>query len=178
MATCESMRQNIAAHPTARELLYTQGGANELSVVWKDEITSLLCKSRYDRVAALNAQAILADAKSTAGVASLRNWQRSCYDFGYYEQAGMYLEGAQTLFPLPAGQDRKFIWIVIESKPPNLVRLFETDYDALQFGYRQFRDHLELYAECLQKGEYPGWDEGIELTGLPAWAQKTFDSQL
>jgi hypothetical protein len=178
MEKCRNIRHNIAEHPTARELLYAAGGGNELSIVWKDETTGLLCKARLDRFGALNAQGVIADVKSSGKPASMRNWQRSCYDFGYYEQAAMYREGAQTLFPLPETQGRTFIWVVVESKPPNLVRLFEADYDALQFGYQQFRDHLEQYAECLQSGEYPGWEQGIEIAGLPAWAQKTFDSQL
>lgn len=178
MEVCINIRANIGQHPTARELLFGPRGGNELSVVWHDTVTGILCKARYDRVGAMASQAVLADAKSSAKVVSLRNWQRSCYDFGYYEQAAMYLEGAQALFPLQEGQDRKFIWVAVEKDPPNLIRLFEADYDALQFGYQQFRDHLDKYAACAQDGEYPGWDEGIEIAGLPPWAQKTFDAQL
>jgi exodeoxyribonuclease VIII len=178
MVMCQNIRREVASHAAARELLYAQGGGNEVSIVWKDAATGLLCKARLDRVGALNAQGVIGDVKSSGKPATLRNWQRSCYDFGYYEQAAMYSDGAQALFPLPEGQDRKFIWVVCESAPPNLIRLFEADYDALQFGYQQFRDHLEHYARCIESGEYPGWEEGIEIAGLPAWAQKTFDSQL
>ena len=178
MRICQNIRHNVSEHPTARELLYAQGGANEISVVWEDSATGLLCKSRYDRFGALNAQGVIADVKSTGKPASLRSWQRSCFDYGYFEQAAMYREGAQVLFPLPEGQEREFIWIVIESSEPNLVRLFQAEYDAMRFGYEEFRKHLEAYAECVKTGEYPGWEQGIELSGLPPWAQKTFDSQL
>jgi exodeoxyribonuclease VIII len=178
MRICQNIRKNIAEHPTGRELLYAQDGANELTLVWLDAVTGLLCKSRLDRFGALNAQGAIGDVKSTGKPASLRNWQRSCFEYGYFEQAAMYREGAQTLFPLPEGYDRSFIWVVVESNEPNLVRLFEAEYDAMQHGYQEFRKHLDAYAECVRSGEYPGWEEGIETTGLPAWAQKTFDSQL
>lgn len=179
MLICENIRHNVSQHPTARELLFGQGGANELSVVWRDEPTNMLCKARYDRVGTLGTgQAVLGDAKSSAKVATLRNWQRSCWDYGYHEQAAMYLAGAEALFPLGENEHRQFLWVVIEKDPPNLIRVFEADYDALEVGMQEFRKHLEAYAECVQKGEYPGWDQGIEVAGLPAWAQKTFDAQL
>ena len=178
MEKCRNIQHNIAEHAAARELLYAGAGGNELSIVWLDEETGLLCKARLDRFGSLNAQGVIADVKSTGKPATLRNWQRSCHDYGYYEQAAMYLAGANTLFPLEELQERKFIWVSIESKPPNLIRLFEIEYDALAYGHEQFRKHLAQYAECVQKGEFPGWDQGIEIAGLPPWAQKTFDSAL
>ena len=178
LAMCHNIRHNISQHPTARELLLGAGGANEVSVIWRDEATEVLCKSRWDRLGPIGAQGVLGDIKSSGKVASLRNWQRACYDYGYFEQAAMYLDGANALYPLPEDQRREFMWLVVEKDLPNLIRVFKADDDALEFGYQEFRRHLDAYAECLTKGEFPGWEEGFELAGLPGWAQKAFDATL
>lgn len=176
MDVCLGLQHSVGMHPTAREILYGEG-LSELTIVWKDEELDILCKGRIDRVGKYNSQPIVLDVKTVGTVASLRNWQRSITDYSYCEQAAMYLSGLRTLMPVE-NDNRNFLWLVCEVDPPYLVRLFDAEYDALQYGHQQFRKHLAEYAECMRTGVWPGYPEGIETVGLPAWIQKTFDSEL
>lgn len=176
MEVCLGLQSSVANHPTARQILYGDG-MSELTIVWKDEELGTLCKGRIDRIGKLNTQPVVLDVKTVSAVASLRNWQRSITDHSYCEQAAMYLGGLQTLMPLQEGT-RSFLWLVCEVDPPYLVRLFDADYDAIQYGDQQFRAHLEQYAKCMATGDWPGYPDGIETVGLPAWIQKTFDAAL
>jgi hypothetical protein len=174
--TCHGILRSINQHASCREVLRGRG-ANELTIVWKDEEFDVLCKSRIDRLGELGGYSCIVDVKTSAQTASLRNWQRSVAEYAYAEQAAMYVDGLRTLRPLADGE-RKFLWLVCEKPAPWCVRLFEAEYDALQFGHQLYRDHLRQYAECCSSGSWPGYPEGVETAGLPAWLQKTFDATL
>jgi hypothetical protein len=173
---CKAFQHGVAQHATAREILRGRG-AKELTVIWKDEEYGCLCKARLDAVGELGGWPVILDVKTTGDVASLRNFQRSIANYGYAEQAAMYVEGLRVLRPLEQG-DRKFIWLVAETEAPYLIRLFEIEYDALEYGHKLFREHLHQYAECAASGNWPGYDQGVETAGLPAWLQKAFDATL
>ncbi len=173
---CQGIRASVARHATAREYLYGKG-ASELTIVWLDPEYGVLCKSRIDRLVVVGSTTLVVDVKKVGKVASLRHWQRSITDYGYLEQAAMYLTGLSVLAPVDA-EPRRFVWLVCESDPPYLVRLFDAEYDALEYGLQLFRDHLRQYAECKKTGEWPGYPEGVETVGLPPWVQKTFDASL
>jgi hypothetical protein len=176
--TCRGLIHSCAQHATARELLRGPG-ASELTIVWQDPEYGVLCKSRIDRLGTIGGASIVADVKTTSDTASLRNWQRSLANYSYPEQAAMYLAGLRELRPLPEGQgDRGFIWVVAEVEPPYAVRLFQIEYDALEYGHGMFREHLRQYTECVETGSWPAYSEGVEVAGLPAWLQKAFDATL
>lgn len=172
---CTALQGAVAEHPTAREILYGIG-ASELTIVWVDPELGVLCKGRIDRVGQYESTPVILDVKTMSDVASLRNWQRTIVNYAYCEQAAMYLAGLEVLLPTSGG--RRFLWLVCEIEPPYLVRLFDADYDALQYGMQMFRQQLQQYKECLETGNWPGYPAGIETCGLPAWVQKTFDSML
>ncbi len=172
---CRGIRHSVSQHASARRFLYGQG-ASELTIVWEDAEFKILCKARVDRVAVEAGQSLVIDLKTVTETASLRNWQRAIANYVYPEQAAMYLDGLNVLAPTET--PRRFLWLVAEKSPPYLVRLFDADYDALEWGYQMYRDHLRQYAACTKSGEWPGYPEGVETAGLPAWLQKTFDATL
>lgn len=174
---CRGLQHSVSQHATAREILRGRGAA-ELTIVWLDEEHGCLCKSRLDWVGELGTESLILDVKSSGDVASLRNFQRSIGNYGYAEQAAMYVDGLRTLRPLGEQAERKFIWLVAEKEPPYLVRLFEIEYDALQYGHTEYRKHLAEYAECVKSGNWPGYPDGVDVAGLPAWMAKTYDSTL
>lgn len=176
LEVCRGLAHSASQHATAREILRGRG-ASELTIVWKDEEYGCTCKSRLDRVGEIGGEGIILDVKTSGDVASLRNFQRSIANYGYAEQAAMYVDGLRTLRPLEQGE-RKFVWLVAEKEPPYLVRLFEIEYDALQYGHTEYRKHLHEYAECVRTGNWPGYPEGIDTAGLPPWLQKAFDATL
>lgn len=165
----QRMRDSVLAHPTARELL-TGPGANELSIVWKDEPTGLLCKGRLDRVGTLGGWGWIIDVKSTED-ASERAFQRSIARYGYGRQASHYRAGLNALRPQP----RRVAFIAVEKDRPYCVAVYELDERALEQGDRENRQALDVYATCLEANNYPGFDSGMGLLDLPAWAVDQLD---
>lgn len=175
MEVCRGVLDSVRQNSLVMELLSGKG-ANELTLVWEDKEYGVPCKSRLDGVRALGNEPVIVDCKTSADPVSLRNFQKAIGNFGYHEQAAMYREGLQALRPRETPY--RFLWIAIETKPPYAVRVFECEYDALEAGYQQHREHLRQYAECLKHDIWPGYPPGIETAGLPAWMQKTFDAEL
>jgi exodeoxyribonuclease VIII len=176
MTTCRGLLRSVSQHASAREVLYGPG-ASELVFVWLDEEYKVLCKSRLDRAGMLGGWPCFVDVKTMSDTASLRNMEKSIANYDYAEQAAMYLEGGRVLRPLQEG-DRRFLWLACETFEPFLVRLFEIESKALEFGCQRFREHIRQYALCRERDEWPGYDGGVEVAGVPAWVGKVFSATL
>jgi hypothetical protein len=184
MVHLRGMRASVLAHPTARELVLGKG-KSEVSLVWNDAETGVLCKARSDRLAVLRGRVDLrvpdptsettidCDLKTITEPASQRTFEREAHRFGYFEQAAMRLDALETL--APRGEARPFVWIVVEKEPPYAVRLFQPDEQGLEWGRQQYRKHLAAYAECMKTGVWPGWDDGIDTCSVPPWVEKVFE---
>lgn len=168
------LRQNIAENETAREMLYGKG-LSELSLVWEDPETGVLCKGRIDRLCEINGWPFVVDVKTSYDPASTDRWQMAVQKYQLHQQAAHYLRGLAVLRPLPDGYARKFAWLVCETQPPYLVRAFEAEDAALSVGNDEVTKHLRAYRECQQAGAWPAWPQGMDLAGLPAWAYKRYD---
>ncbi len=175
--TIEGIRGGIAANETAKALL-TGKGLNELTLVWDDMSLGrpIRCKARIDRYTELEGWPVEVDIKSIGWPASRHTFEREAYKHGYWFQAPFYLDGMNTIQPLPEGSDayRRFMWLVVETSPPHCVRVFEADQEPLDWGRDQYRKGLRQWARAEEKHVWHGWDDGVELAGLPGWVYKTF----
>jgi exodeoxyribonuclease VIII len=175
--TARGIIRSLQQHPTAREAMYGSG-VNELSLVWEDKDTGVLCKGRIDRLTAIGGWPFVVDVKTYGKPATRWAFQRTVLDYGYHEQAAMYLTGLDALKPLPEGAGfRKFAWLVCETEPPYAVRVFDAEDEALRIGLENVKRHLQIYAECQKTGVWPGWEEGLETCGLPAFAYKSMEAE-
>ena len=168
------MAKALASHPTASEFL-SGDGFNELSIVWKERETRMLCKARIDRVANINDWPTVGDAKS-AEDASRPAFERSVARFGYHVSAAHYLDGLETLKPVPSGNPfRRFMWLAVESSPPHCAAVYEISDEALAQGLEDRNRYLRKWKECTESGEWPGYPDGVEYAGLPAWAYRRYE---
>ena len=158
-----AMRDAVRAHPDARGLI-TRAGQNELTVVWNDEATGLLCKGRIDRLTTLDAWTVIADLKTAREIGE-REWAKAYANFGYHWQAAFYLDGLNALAP----RERRFLNIAVEKTPPYCVIVYEPDDSVVEEGRAQYRRALDLYAECQKTGEWPGYEPGIYAFDIPKW---------
>ncbi len=171
-AECASeILKNIDAHPVARELLRAEG-SEELSLVWTDEATGVLCKGRIDRLTTLNDQPIVVDVKTVGEPASTHAFQGTVMRFDYHGQAAHYLLGLHAL--MPDAPIPKFAWVACETKGPYAVRVFEADDEALAIGAENMAKALGQFKECRESGFWPSWPDGMDIAGLPAWAMKRY----
>ena len=88
---------SMLAHPEFRRLLRAMGGYSEVTILWRDAETGLLCKARVDRLVIVEGGAIVLDLKTTAAIEKIK-W--SITDYGYDRQEAHYTEGLQAVgFP-------------------------------------------------------------------------------
>lgn len=154
----------IWAHAKAARLL-SAATEREVSYVWTDDETGLVCKCRPD----LYGSAILTDLK-TAKLAKPDAFQRAAWDFGYHIQLAFYSMGL-TLCKQPV---ENLCIIAVEKTAPFAVCVFEPDDDWLEAGWRIMRLALNRYAECQASGVWPGYaDSEIVRLSLPRWAAAT-----
>lgn len=166
-----AIKKNAYQHATFREFL-TGKGANELSLLWIDPEFEVLCKARLDRLCEFSGQPYEFDVKTHGFVATRKSFESAIYKYGYHSQAAWYLRGAHILRPLPDEMERRFAWGVCETIEPYLVKVFDADDEALRMGADAVMSYLAQYAECKKTGVWPGWDQGMDMAGLPPWAMK------
>jgi exodeoxyribonuclease VIII len=155
------LRDNSQKHPVARELLSGKG-RNEVTLIWTDPETKLLCKGRLDRITRYDNRAAVVDLK-TARNGSLRGFAKAAADFCYFWQAAFYLDALNLLAP----GARRFFHIILEKEPPYLVAVREMEEPSLREGRAQYRRALNTMAACRASGKWPGYFDGIEPFDIP-----------
>lgn len=154
----KAMQSAVQAHPRAAEIL--AGAATENVALWTDEATGIACKARVDIIR----PGQLFEFKTTRDIGT-RSFERDAYNYGYHRQAAWYLDG----YKAATGKDATFGLIVIEKQEPYAVRVFETmGPKFIDLGRRENAANLALYAECLERDYWPGFDQA-ETLDLPGW---------
>lgn len=142
----EVAKEMAAAIPDEVRELFK--GKKEEPIVWTDPQTGEICKCRADVIG----DGIIVDYKTTTSCQD-GHFERSCKAYGYKFQAGMYCEGMfqNTL------EDYGFVFVAQEKAAPYAVRVYYCDKDFIREGQEQFREFINLFHECKQKGEWPGY---------------------
>lgn len=163
------MRDAVMAHPRARSFFEGEGD-NELTGVWLDPITGVACKMRLDRD--VPRAAVIVDLKSTRD-ASPHAFARQCANLGYHRKSAFYRRGCAALDRPRNGS----ALIAVESSPPYAVAVYLLDEGDLDRADTEIARHLNVYADCLDRDEWPGY--GSEMTSLPmpGWATEGNDDE-
>ena len=137
------MAEIVHRNPLVRKLISGEPSI-EQSAYCIDEATGELVKVRPDVHS--HALAIQADLK-TAADASPEAFSKSVAEYGYHVQRAMY-----PLVWEAAGGSRAdaFVFIVVESKPPHPVVIYELDQYDVEEGLEVYRHSLDDYHRCSQ----------------------------
>lgn len=166
--TCIAVRDAIARHPKARQLLT---GDAEQSALWRDPATGVLCRGRFDLLGKRSRSVI--DLKTTRSAAR-DDFARSIWTYALHVQAAHYLNGAAAL-GLP--YDR-FALVAVEKEPPWGVALYELAYPAIEDGKAELEVLMASYAWCLEHDEWPGYSSNVEMIDIPRYAQSIVKEKL
>jgi exodeoxyribonuclease VIII len=169
LGVCASTRQHTRANA-----LLSGPGMNELSLVWIDEETGLTCKARLDRISLLLAGGAIVDAKSTRD-ARMRPFAKAIYQYGYHRQGALYVPGARKL----GLEVEHYVIMPFEKEAPFAVATYRLDAGAMDAGEIEVRRLLRLYAECVNKNEWPttpSYPDTIEDISIPSWAFEMIDT--
>lgn len=165
-------REAVMANPKARRIIEaTPPNRRELSIVWRDPDTQIMCKARLDLPC--EALGVIGDLKSTAS-AHPKRFSKSIYDFGYHRQAVQYQSGsAQNGMTF-----EHFVLIAFEKEPPYAVKLYRLNDEASELAQRQRRGIMARYADCLNSGCWPAYGQNLEDIGIPSYAKREIESEI
>ena len=166
----QRMAGKVHEHRLARRLLM-QGDA-ELSGWWVDEETGVRLRYRPDFIPLDVGRPMLVEYK-TAANANPRKFAKSAADFGYHQQGAWYLDGLAATTGIT---DAVFVVIVQQKTPPYPVSVCTFEPEDLARGHIQNRRAIRLFAQCRERGEWPGY-EGLTVLALPGWVRQMIDDE-
>lgn len=172
----KAMAAALREHPIAGALLQPDLGDAELSAFWVDDETGIWCRARFDFLRnRATGRLVICDYKTSASV-SLDHIQRSVHNYGYFQQASWYLDGAVACGI--ADWSAAFLFVFQMKTAPYLVTVVELDRDALDAGRNLNRRAREIYRDCMASGVWPGHSADVELVSLPAWALNRYSEEI
>lgn len=149
--------QSVHAHPAAALL---SNGRAEVAVFSEIDGVAVKCKCDY-----LRDGAAIIDLKTTEDAG---DFNRSIAKWGYAQQAAWYMDVLAA-----AGHPvRAFIFVVVEKTAPYAVALYELSDEWLQIGRNQNALALTIYKECVESGDWYGYEQKIERLEPPHWIAK------
>lgn len=166
MDKINAMVKAVRDHPYAWALF--ERGRAEKSLIWQDKATGLWLKARPDFLP--DAGRFIPDYKTSAN-ARPEDFCRDINKFGYHVQAALYVEGIRAVTDL---DPQAFIFVVQEKKAPFVVQPYQLEAESFEYGRYKMHKAIELFADCLEKGVWPGYDyeagENAMPAGVPRWA--------
>jgi hypothetical protein len=169
---CLAIRASVMSHPKAGELL-GRAVSVELSGVYEDDETGVLCKFRTDAV--LETPNAIVDLKTTEDANPVK-FRRSIYDFGYHISGAHYLTGMAKL----RRPKEHFILIAVEKHPPFSLAVYRLRDDAIEFGAQRRRELLQTYKRCREMDcfwpyqfDYKTGEFQIEDIGVPEYLMRS-----
>lgn len=169
LAAARAQAAAVRAVPDLAALL--ADGRGEVSCFWIDEATGALCKCRPDWVSPTGDGVILVDGKTTQD-ASPAAFGRSVWNYAYHLQAAWYSDGWAAA---TAQAVHGFVFAAVESSWPHAAAPYMLGDDVLDAARRENRRLLDLYAQCIGTGHWPGYSQEIQLIELPPWAQRQLE---
>lgn len=167
---CLTMRRSIYNHAAASELLTGQLGNAEVSIVWIDKQTGLVCKGRIDWLDILMR---LTDLKTTVNP---QPWAfiSQATRLQYHVSMGAYSAGLEALGkPVSSAH-----FIAVGNKPWHDVVRFDLADSVLRVGREQWHVGLQRIAHCIKTNSWPGIAAEPFPFELPAWSLGESDVEL
>ena len=131
-------------------------GQCEVSALWQDPVSGLMCKGRFDKLvqesnSPLHRDIIVELKTCQKGNAHPDRFGRTIQKFNYAEQCAFYSWGVSVL----TGKIPLHVFIVAESVAPFACSMGVLDDADMETGKRNFRRWLDEYAACVKSGEWP-----------------------
>ena len=139
---------SAAIHRSPAAAYFRHPCETEVSLVWNDATTGLLCKGRLDVMRIVDLMAV--DLKTGADASE---WEWELWKRKHYRQAAFYRDALYAL----TGDVYQVMCVVGESVPPFGVRVAPVGAVSLAEGRREYIAYLKTIARCREAGEWPGY---------------------
>lgn len=138
----------------------------ELSAYAMDPGTWIMLRARFDYIIFLPDRHVRVRDYKTTKDASPRGFKKSAADYGYHVQNAHYVRVLEALGYIVD----EFLLLAQEKVPPYLTCIHEFDAEAVAVGDRIVTAGIELFAQCQEVDEWPGYGDRTYRMSLPAWA--------
>ena len=155
------MQQGVLRNRHCRELIEAPG-RYELSLFTTDPITGVSVKVRYDK---LTDAGMPVDLKKCQK-AGRDDFSRTINNYGYHISAAFYMIAWEWEFGEALDLMR---WIAVEEQSPHAAMRYKPDPEMMVIANDKVRTALNIYADCLDRGDWPAYDEPEEIS-LPYYA--------
>ena len=162
----QGMAEVIARDRTFSDLLQ---GRIERSIIWQDK-TGVWLKSRPDSIPA---DGFIADLKTTSDASEI-GCQRSTLGYGYHMQMALAVMGLETV---SNHRITDHVLLFIETKRPYAYNIKPVDAQLIHLGMRQCRAAINVFAECISKGDWPTYYGSGQTISSPDWFEKQIDRE-
>lgn len=176
MRLITGMAESVHTHRVMR-LLMSLDFQVEVSMFWIDPITGVKCKFRPDIMVPPCPQfpnGVIGDLKTTTD-ASPEEFARTAWNSEMHLQAAWYTDGFMEVFK-PAGEP-EFWWIAAEKEVPFARQFYRAPARLVEYGRREYRRLLDIYAACQSANVWPGYSEDVSDLVLPGWADNIISNE-
>jgi hypothetical protein len=185
----EAMAEAVKADPVPFDLM-NQPGRQEVCLFWRQRIKVTNPHNQlYGQTVVVQRRAMidhlpdmppegetvtLVDGKTADEVKPDDGLRKKIYDYAYHRQADWYAAGVEALF----NRDAEVVFLFQSKKPPHLIVPVDLDTPARRIAAAENRQALEIWAECVATGEWPGYVRGIATSGVPAWIERQYEDEM
>lgn len=159
-AKVDAMAEAILKHPTAGPL-FEIARHREVSVF--SEVDGVPVRARFDALSVAGGTAI--DLK-TCDDATKNGFEKSVAKWGYDVQQGHY----EDVYEASEGEPiDAFFFVAAEKTAPYEVAVHRLPAVWVEMGKRKAAEARRIYRECVETGNWPGYDTTIQFLDPPAW---------
>jgi hypothetical protein len=162
------MADALLNHKDAAALFDPAAGTPERSLFWRDEEEPVWLRIRLDWLPAPTGGRMNLPDYKTCVRADRESAEKAMYQHGYHMQGDWAKAGVRAL-----GLARDIEWLLVfqEKDPPYLVSVYQPDSVAMRIAAWKNRRAIQIYADCVKAGAWPGYSDGPQLLRLPGWAE-------
>lgn len=161
-AMADAARRQLDKHQDKPRPL--SNGKPEQVLIWKEG--PIWCRARIDWLHF--DRTMIDDYKSTGVTANPEIWgRRLLFGMGYDIQNAFYTRGLRALFKIDAG----FRFVVQETFAPFALSVVGLEPAAVELAGSKVAHAIQLWAECLKSGRFPGYPTRTCWAALPGWEE-------
>jgi exodeoxyribonuclease VIII len=149
-------------------------GVSEASLFWTDEATGLRCRARPDWLHFVTPKRVIAlDVKTIADLTP-DAVERAVTAYGYHRQRAHYVNGLKAC----GLEVEDFGFAFVSGSYPFIAAAHLLDDETISQGEDEVAELLARFADCQERGEWPAFGDGFQLTGLTRWARRNSEVEV
>lgn len=182
MDMIQTVKRNIQGHEKAASLVDTP--FRELTLVWVDPKTRILCKARLDLFVQAEGGVIILPDLKTCRDARREPFYQSIRTYGYDFQAAFYRRAVASHFKTDPALIH-FAFIAVEKTAPFDLNVWVPDEQMMNLADADVERALEILRDCIERDEWPGYSQSLDavMIGHPNgyvgrdWKKFTFERE-